>query len=292
MIKAKRSNKEIASSFRKAATAYNSFKPRAGGAADKLREQQQSPTEGPDGITGVVPAPSLLKGVSQGIANQSRSQTPDLKMPEQPNQQAEVPMVTVDSPPRNRSPPALIQQLDQQPQSHVSLPDAEEKPPLPDKPPEEQRRQRKSDHSIQYAKALALDPQILAGRTFDIETSLNDFGWGEEISQRCTYQELQANVRKEVARAEAGGWLNAIRQNDDRIAALGNMMDRVIGECDELDGLLTLYGVELSVGSPENLVIGTRLMFSRRSAKMLRTLRLNRKGCRCKQRIKSCFTLN
>ncbi|KAL8956981.1 MAG: hypothetical protein Q9193_005632 [Seirophora villosa] len=247
MIKAKRSNKEIASSFRKAATAYNSFKPRAGGAADKLREQQQSPTEGPDGITGVVPAPSLLKGVSQGIANQSRSQTPDLKMPEQPNQQAEVPMVTVDSPPRNRSPPAVIQQLDQQPQLHVSLPDAGEKPPLPDKPPEEQRRPRKSDHSIQYAKALALDPQILAGRTFDIETSLNDFGWGEEISQRCTYQELQANVRKEVARAEAGGWLNAIRQNDDRIVALGNMMDRVIGECDELDGLLTLYGVELSV---------------------------------------------
>ncbi|KAI4284463.1 MAG: hypothetical protein L6R35_004911, partial [Caloplaca aegaea] len=252
MIKAKRSNKEIASSFRKAATAYNSFKPRAGGAADKLREQQQSPTEGPDGITGVVPAPSLLKGVTQTIPNQSRSQTPDLKMPEQAHPQVEVPMVTVDSPPRKPSPRAPVQLFDRQSQSQASPLDTEfAKPPLPDRPPEEQRRNRKSDHSNEYARALALDPQILAGRTFDIETSLNDFGWGEEASQRCSYEDLQANVRKEVARAEAGGWLNSIKQNDDRIVALGGMMDRVIGECEELDGLLTLYGVELSTLSED-----------------------------------------
>lgn len=251
MIKTKKSNKEIASTIRKAATAYNAFKPRAGGAADRLREQQTSPTGEPDGITGVVPAPSLLKGASQGVGGQSRSQTPDLKTPQQPYQQGAVPTLRVDSPSLKPPSPVQIQQFDQQPPSPFVPPDTPaEAPTPPEKPAEEQRRQHKSDHSLQYANVLALDPQILVGRTLDFETSLNDFGWGEEPSKRCTFEDLQVNVRKEVARAEAGGWLNAIKQNDDRIAALGSMMDRVIGECEELDGLLTLYGVELSVGFP------------------------------------------
>lgn len=247
MIKSKRSNKEIATAFRKAATAHNAFKPRAGGAAERLREQPQSPTGEPDGITGVVPAPSLLKGASQGISNESRSQTPDLKIPEQTLQQGTVPTVKVDSPPPKPVLQVPAQSLPRDP-SPSEAPELEpEKPTTTEKPVEEQRRKRKSDHSSKYSRALAVDPQILAGRTFDIETSLNEFGWGEENDQRCTYEELQMNVRKELARAEAGGWLNAIEQNDDRIGALGSMMDRVIAECEELDGLLTLYGVELSV---------------------------------------------
>ncbi|KAL8729751.1 MAG: hypothetical protein Q9181_004896 [Wetmoreana brouardii] len=251
MIKTKRSNKEIASTFRKAAaaTAYNAFKPRAGGAADKLREQQQSPTGAPDGITGVVPAPSLLKGTSQ---NQSRSQTPDLQPPEQPHQQSVVPTVKVNSPPPKPVPPVKTQPSAQRPPSPQEAPRSE-----PDelnereKPPDEQRRKRRSDHSTKYANVLSMDPQLLAGRTFDIESSLNDFGWGEEPNQRCSYEELQANVQTELERAEAGGWINAIEQNDDRIVVLGSMMDRVIAECEELDGLLTLYGVELSTLSED-----------------------------------------
>lgn len=249
MIKSKKSNKDMVTTIRKAATAYNAFKPRVGGAADKLRDQQTSPTGEPDGITGVVPAPSLLKGASQGLTNHSRSQTPDLKPPEQPYQQGPVPMVKVDSPPPKPPSPVSIQSAYQQPPLQGETVNTQsEKPTPPEKPSEEQRRQRRSDHSAQYARTLALDAQILAGRTFDIETSLNDFGWGEEASRRCTYEDLRVNVRKEAARAEAGGWLNAIKQNDDRITALGGMMDRVIGECEELDGLLTLYGVELSAG--------------------------------------------
>ena len=248
MIKTKRSNKEIASTFRKAATAYNAFKPRAGGAADKLREQQQSPTGEPDGITGVVPAPSLLKGVSQTLVDGSRSQTPDLNKSDQLREQGTVPTVKVDSPPQQPVQPAQVPNHYSESSTLYKPQEAEsEKPHPPEKTPAEPRRQRKSDHSAQYARALTLDPQTLTGRTFDIEAALSDFGWGEESSQRCTYEELQANVRKEVARAEAGGWLNAIQQNDDRMIALANMMDRVIIECDELDGLLTLYGVELSV---------------------------------------------
>ncbi|KAL9595361.1 MAG: hypothetical protein Q9219_006487 [cf. Caloplaca sp. 3 TL-2023] len=252
MIKTKRSNKEIASTFRKAATAYSAFKPRAGGAADRLREQQQSPTGEPDGITGVVPAPSLLKGASQGIVNGSRSQTPDLNKSDQMVQQGALPAVKVDSPPQKPTQPTPIQPTIHDPLTPFQVPHLDSaKPQPPDKTPVEPRRQRKSDHSAQYAKALGVNPQILAGRTFDIEASLRDFGWGEDLSQRCQYEELQANIRKEVARAEAGGWLDAIEENDDRTVALGSMMDRVIAECDELDGLLTLYSVELSTLSED-----------------------------------------
>ncbi|KAL8710745.1 MAG: hypothetical protein Q9220_004763 [cf. Caloplaca sp. 1 TL-2023] len=242
MIKTKRSNKEIASTFRKAATAYNAFKPRVGGAADKLREQQQSPTGGPDGITGVVPAPSLLKSTS----NEPRSQTPD--------QQKAVPTFKVESPPakpmsQEANPP--LPPPSPPPSSQETQKLLPEKLSQPEKPPEEPRRKRRSDHSAKYARTLAVDPQLLTGRTFDIESSLNDFGWGEESDQRCTFEELQTTVHKELSRAEAGGWLNAIEQNDNRITALGSMMDRVMTECEELDGLLTLYGVELSTLSED-----------------------------------------
>ncbi|KAL9578776.1 MAG: hypothetical protein Q9203_006968, partial [Teloschistes exilis] len=249
MIKSKRSNKEIASQFRKAATAYNAFKPRAGGAADRVREHQQSPTGLPDGISGVVPAPSLLKNASQGIANDSRGQTPDLLPVEQPDQQGLLPTLKVDSPPPKPASPVKAQPLDQQQPSSQDI--QQDKLDQPEKALDEPRWKRRSDHSSKYAKALALDPQLLIGRTIDIETALNDFGWGEEPSERCSYEELQSNIEQELERAEAGGWINAIEQNDDRIVALGGMMDRVIAECEELDGLLTLYGVELSTLSED-----------------------------------------
>ena len=61
MIK-KKSTKEIAATFRRAATAANAFKPRPGGTGDKSKVD--SPTSG-DGITGVFQAPSLLRGAGQ-----------------------------------------------------------------------------------------------------------------------------------------------------------------------------------------------------------------------------------
>ena len=251
MIKTKKSNKEIANTFRKAATAYNAFKPRAGGAAEKLREQQTSPTGEPDGITSVVPAPSLLKGASQGKLNEIRSPPPDQKQLEDSFSDREVPTVKVDSPPPK---PAML--VETRPPAPEPQTGSEEKIPTKEQPgdqeksQDEHRRKRKLDHSAKYAKALGVDPSILAGRTFDFESQLNDFGWGEDPNERCAFEELQLNMRRELSRAETGGWLSAIEQNDDRIAAMGAMMDRVIDECDELDGLLTLYGVELSVWNP------------------------------------------
>ena len=74
MIKKKMSKGDVANTFRRAANAANAFKPRAGGAAERLREQQAKLSEGPDGITSVVPAPSLVRGVS---TDSTRAGTPD-----------------------------------------------------------------------------------------------------------------------------------------------------------------------------------------------------------------------
>ncbi|KAL9045681.1 MAG: hypothetical protein Q9214_001315 [Letrouitia sp. 1 TL-2023] len=242
MIKAKRSNKDIAAKFRNAANAYNSFKPRVGGAADKLREKQTSPTGEPDGITSVIPAPSLAR--PQPNQQDSSNPVPDLRSQSSGN---EIPVVTVDSPPSKP-----LKYIDTQPPTQDLSPPpdpvtpATAKQDAPEKAQEEQRRNRNPDHSSKYATILGIDPGVLAGRTFDVDSTLNELGWGEETNERCSYNQLQDNIRKELSRAEVGSWLTAIEQNDDRVTVLGSMMDRVVAECEELDCLLTLYGVELS----------------------------------------------
>lgn len=261
MIKNKKSNKEIAATFRKAATSYNAFRPRAGGAAEKMQNTKEGSSNEPDGITGVVPAPSLLRGASQ---DQVKSPGPDQAMTEplstskpsdptcQP-QSPEPPLAISQpiSPKKLRETPAV--RISTPPSKHLGATEArpEEKAEIPPATPEkdERRRKRKSDHSAKYARALGIHPSLLEGRTYDIESVLNDFGWGEESEERNTFEELQSGISKELARVEAGSWLGAIENNDDRIAAVGEMMDRVIAECEEFDCLLTLYNVELGVRS-------------------------------------------
>ena len=261
MIKTKKSNKEIAATFRKAATTYNAFKPRAGGAAEKFQNAKEGFGNEPDGITGVVPAPSLLRGASHdqvkspalekapgeppitpmNIDQIQQAQTPEPSQPVSqfisPKKYQETPKMRISTPPS----PGKLQSPAEAPQE-----DLMEAPPVtPEK--DERRKNRKSDHSNKYAKALGIHSNLLEGRTSEIESVLNDFGWGEENTDRNTFEELQSAIVKELARVEAGSWLGAIENNDERIAAVGEMMDRVIAECDEFDCLLTLYNVELGV---------------------------------------------
>ena len=69
MIKSRKSKGEIASTFLRAAKAANAFKPRVGGAAERLKQTQAKSPDGPDGITSVIPAPSLIRGFSNDTAN-------------------------------------------------------------------------------------------------------------------------------------------------------------------------------------------------------------------------------
>ncbi len=240
MIK-KKSNAEIANKLRKAATAYNAFKPRAGSAVEKLQQDKEKAASEADGISGVFPAPSLLRGKSQDTVKTATIDQSDIEQLLPLETKKETPTVQITTSAPEPAVPFIP------PVPRLETPPFDKPPPIPEKVPDEVRRKRRSDHSAKYAKVLGINPSLLEGRTFEIESVLNDFGWGEERSDRNTFEELQTGIRKELARVEAGSWLGAIENNDERVAAVGEMMDKVVAECEELDGLLTLYNVELGV---------------------------------------------
>lgn len=255
MIK-KKSNKEIASTFRKAATAYNAFKPRPGGAAEKFRNENQKSFSEHDGISSVFPAPSLLKSTVQ-----SSSESP---MPSQPpnvgpfdTEPRELPTINIDT-----SSAKTIETVDSEASRQETLP-SQKALDAPKDEADERSKKRRSDHSSKYARMLGINQSLLEGRTYEIESMLNDFGWGEETRERTTYEELQSGLRKEINRVEAGSWLGALENNDERVTAVGSMMDRVMAECEELDSLLTLYNVELGVRWPSGYVFGYLLTYTR-----------------------------
>ena len=244
MIK-KKSTTDVASKFRKAATAYNAFKPRAGGAAEKVVTDKA----GGDGITGVFQAPSLLKGISQDDVRPATPKQSLENRPSTPDVKVEIPTVQVTTPPAKSAAPMVSgpesQNSTESVQQRTSEP--EQRPLTADKSQEDRRKKHRSDHSARYAKILGIHPHLLEGRTFEIEEVLNDFGWGEERNGRVTFDELETGIRKEIARVEAGSWLSGVENNDERVGVVADMMDRVMAECDELDNLLTLYNVELGV---------------------------------------------
>ena len=240
MIK-KKSTREIASTFRKAATAANAFKPRNGGVGEKPKDETAS---GGDGITGVFQAPSLLRGISQDESQPATNAQSDSPRPSTPATQRDIPGVQITESPSKK--PSAIPSAPPPDMAPKGL--SPEKPTVAqEKPQEERRKRRRSDHSAEYAKSLGIHPSLLEGRTFEIEDVLNDFGWRDSYSDKLTFEDLQMGIRKELSHVEAGSWLGTVENNDDRTAAVGEMMDRVMAECEELDCLLTLYNVELGV---------------------------------------------
>ena len=242
MIK-KKSTREIASTFRRAATAANAFKPRPGGAVEKLKEENAS---GGDGITGVFQAPSLSRAVSQDDSQPIPTAHTDPPRPSTPAAQKDgLGLPAAQSPSKAALAKPTIVTPDMAPKGL-----SPEKPSIvQDKPPEERRKRRRSDHSARYAKSLGIHPSLLEGRTYEFEDILNDFGWENSNTDKVTFEDLQMGIRKELSHVEAGSWLGAVDNNDDRTGAVGEMMDRVMAECEELDCLLTLYNVELGVSS-------------------------------------------
>ena len=243
MIK-KKSTKDIANAFRRAALAHNAFKPRIGGAAEKVRDETVKTPNTPDGINGVFPAPSLLRESSQDKLKGPTAVPTPISRPLSPEPSSTIPDVTVTPSP---APAAGDHDL---PAGNVlgrSSPSQEQKSSSASSLQDERRRKRRSNHSAKYAKALGIDHKLLEGRTIDIEFILADFGWGDGEVVRTSYDELQNAIRRDLAKVETGNWLGSFEHTDERVAMVGNMLDKAIAECEELDGLLTLYNVELGV---------------------------------------------
>lgn len=243
MIKSKKSKGDIANSILRAAKAANAFKPRAGGAAQRLREKVDSP-EGPDGITGVVPAPSLLRGLSTDSSNvptpaSMPSQTSVLPdKPSTPKPAGEsIPEVKITVPdiarPGSAEGPTLTLQDTIQPEKSKAR--------------EVKRIKSPAETMSKELATLGIDPNILGGRGGELVAAWEEFGWVGEGIRTKNIDQMKDEMDRELNKIQAGGWLSRINEEDERIEQIKQGLDKTMDECDELDGLLTLYLVELGV---------------------------------------------
>jgi hypothetical protein len=247
MVK-KKAKAEAANAFRKAAFAAGAFKPRAGGAHAKLFAKEGKTSDEPDGISGVfVPQRSTPKEEVEKRLEEERVPTPDRSSKERPKIDTEVvPSVTVSSP-LDPTPVVEPMEVEEKPASRPASP---EKPAAKaDSEPEVRRKKRRSNQQMMNLSKLGIDPGLLDDRGLEFEILLSEFGWGSSELSSKNIETLEHDIKREIARVEAGSWLNHLEQKDDRVEAVENMLDRAIAECDELEGLLTLYNVELSVST-------------------------------------------
>ncbi|KAI4647278.1 uncharacterized protein J4E79_010430 [Alternaria viburni] len=252
MVKKPLLNDNAATKFRKAAAAAGAFKPRAGGAAAKLFNKETKTTDEADGVSAVfvpqrptpkeTPKETPQEEVEQKLEEPSKS-IPDRSSKERLRVSTEVvPSVTV-SGPGDRTVAGAVQEVEEHPA-----------PPPPEKAasrniepePEVRRKKRRSNQQIVNISKLGIDPNIIDERGLEFESLLTELGWGNNELSAKHIESLENDIKREIARVEAGSWLNHLEQKDDRVEAVERMLDRAIAECDELEGLLTLYNVELS----------------------------------------------
>jgi hypothetical protein len=243
MIK-KKSTKDIANAFRKAALAATAFQPRAGGAGARLMAQKEKASTEPDGVNAVVPAP-LARGMSTDSA---QSGTPDVLTPTSEKDRPFSP-ITSHAPPRVRVQRTATEdsvKTDDGKQNQVkSQPRAASPEKARSRSPGRRRRQRQQTDIDKYCNALGIDPKIIDSRGGDHMDLLEELGWDGRLAEDQSVDDFSANIRREIGRAQATGWLGHIEQQDEKIKDLGKAFDRVIEQCEELDGLLTLYSHEL-----------------------------------------------
>ncbi|KAN0106433.1 Exocyst complex component Sec3 domain containing protein [Hyaloscypha variabilis] len=239
MIKSKKSRGEIAGKFMQAAktaNAFNSFKPRAGGAAERLRETQTKSSDGPDGITSVVPAPSLVRGMS---ADNTNLLTPPASI----SSEKMSPRKSHDSIPEVK---ITVPQSDSPSSVDGLVPAAQDKA-IPEKSQTREVKRIKSpaETMAKELASLGIDPAILGGRGGELVAAWEEFGWVGEGIRTKNIDQMKDEVERELNKVQAGGWLKMLDEEDERIEAIKQGLDKCIEECDELDGLLTLYSVEL-----------------------------------------------
>ncbi|KAK4135004.1 hypothetical protein BT67DRAFT_461986 [Trichocladium antarcticum] len=258
MIK-KKTKGEIAGAIWKAAAAASAFKPRPGGAAERLRLNQGKTDDGPDGITSVVPAPP--KPV---LVQRAPEPVPVVEPPPKAADRSAgpgIPRVKVTDPESAARPSSIQPSVTENKAEVLST-------------VEESRRSVVAGNDAKYLATLGIDPSVLDGETTEFAKWLDYFGWvpGEQMRGR-NFDDLRTELDREISKAQAGGWLARFQEEDERVEAIKKGIDLSISECDELDNLLTLYSVELSTLSDDIAYIeaqGQGLQVQAANQKLLR----------------------
>lgn len=238
MIKNQKAKRDIAGSMWKAAAAAGAFKPRPGGAGERLRMARNKSEEGPDGITGVVPAPPRAPSPEPPVAEAPEP-------PAQEERKDSVPEVKVTVPDRTRPDRDEVAQKKQLPEINTAPKEAP--------PQEEERRAANAGNDAKYLASLGIDP-ALNSMFLDNPKSEQLRGWmntagfvpGEQM-RGCTYDNMKLDLDRQLDQSQAGGWLTRFREDDERIDSIKGGLDQVILECEQLDDLLTLYSAGLGV---------------------------------------------
>lgn len=214
--------------------------------------KQKPQSEEPDGITSVVPAP-LLRG--QSSESTKTASTPTTVT----SQAAPSTSSSIQEPPKVEITQAATEDTSQTIETQtkenlvISVPEIAE-PKVKSRSPspsQERRRKRREDHTAQYCHALGIDPSLLDGRGLDFDEILTDLGWSGRLNDDKKIEDLEADIRREIGRVQATSWLGNIEQQEGKIDQLAKLIDKTIEECEEVDGLLTLYSHELSVSTPK-----------------------------------------
>ncbi|KAK4943794.1 GTP-Rho binding exocyst subunit [Elasticomyces elasticus] len=253
MVK-KKSGRDIANQFRKAALAASAFQPRQGGAGARLKAMQEKQSNEPDGITSVVPAP-LFRGMSTDSAGTGVSEVPspitetDKPVSTSPAPIDAIPKVqierraTTDNVARSESPvpqtAPVAAEVPREPEVTASPERARSRSP------QRRRRQKLEAEVEKYCLSLGIDPRVTDGRGADFNELLTEFGWEGRLDDQHKVDDFENDVRREIGRAQASGWLGHVEQQENKVQELSKAFDRAIAECEELDGLLTLYAHEL-----------------------------------------------
>ncbi|KAK0944801.1 hypothetical protein LTR29_003614 [Friedmanniomyces endolithicus] len=279
--------------FKKAAITANAFKPRPGGAAEKImkakaeRDASGSGAGGSvafpsgevvDGVSGFVPRPAPAPAPAPAVSGhdaltdgprEREIQTPQQGVPvEAPKVQVTSPLTPVQKPLDSPGIMGLGLQgvqltddalpsgpLGAQPATPEQLAKQEEAEDQAERDLLDQRELRKPQVKIKRRSAsqnrkiaaLGIDPALLEDKALDFEATLTDFGFfGPAALDPKSLHNMEADIRREQDRLGAGSWLSQTdAQREEKITAVEGLFDRAIAECDELEGLLTLYSVEL-----------------------------------------------
>lgn len=238
---------DVASKFRKAATAYTAFKPRAGGAGERLLGTKAVPNNEADGVTRVMPAP-LSRSATQDVVPSANKQANGVDKPVRAlsSQTEQHTDGANDGPvPRPQSPTGPAQPALNIPSLEVNGKEAPRKVSRTITP----KPKKQTDFFAKSLASMDIDTGVVNNQHLEYENILSDFNWDTNLLQVKQIDVLKNNLRRDISRLEAGSWLGDSEHKDDRVAEVETLLDRAIAECDEMEGLLTLYSVELNVST-------------------------------------------